>query len=159
LDETPETFSLHLSKNKQLNETTTNIIKMENTELNWKTWLERGKQYLMAATPKKEKSVFNADIRYNLLSMSLESYVMAMLDFNHTLPENHTYTDLVTALDAVIPMDVDLKNRILKYENIQSICSIDKYHTVSPTEEELVDLKGAIEEIEKMAMSICGKEA
>ena len=87
--------------------------------------------------------------------MSLESYIMAILDYFNTLPDNHTYTDLLMALDTVLTIDEDLKNRILKYENIQSICSIEKYHRSPPTEEELVDLKGAIKKIREHAHEIC----
>jgi hypothetical protein len=94
-------------------------------------------------------------VRYNLISMSLEAYIMAIMDFHQALPQNHTYTDLIIGLETVIPLDEKLKNRILQYENIQSICSIEKYHTVAPTEAELIDLKGAIIEISTMAHSIC----
>ena len=123
--------------------------------IGWETWLKHGDQYLNATTPKGEKARFNGETRYNLLSMSLESYIMAILDYFHTLPDNHTYTDLIMALDTVLKIDEDLKNRILKYENIQSICSIEKYHRSPPTEEELADLKGAIKKIREHAHEIC----
>lgn len=128
---------------------------MKTNKLNWNTWLKNGDQYLKAATPKAKKSRFGADIRYNLLSMSLEGYIMAILDFHNNLPLNHTYYDLVTALETVRPIDAKLKKRILQYENIQSICSIEKYHRSDPTEEELDDLKGAIIEISLMAHQTC----
>lgn len=128
---------------------------MEESKLNWRTWLLQGDQYLKVATPKSGVSRFGTEIRYNMISMSLEAYVMAIMDFYETLPLNHTYTDLIIGLETVITLDVKLKNRILQYENIQSICSIEKYHTVAPTEEELLDLKGAIIEISSMAHSIC----
>ena len=124
---------------------------MNDTAINWKTWLNHGDQYMKAATPKGTKSILGASIRYNLLSISLESYVMAILDFHHTLPDNHTYTDLINALEEVIPIDDTLKNRILQYENIQSICSIEKYHRTDPTEDELTDLRGAVIEISELA--------
>ena len=128
---------------------------MEVSKLNWQTWLKQGDQYNEAATPKSTSSRFGTDIRYNLISMSLESYVMAILDFHHTLPDNHTFIDLITALEEVMPIDETLKRRILQYESIQSICSIDKYHRVSPTEDEIYDLKGAIDEISVIAHNIC----
>lgn len=80
---------------------------------------------------------------------------MAMLDYHGNLPENHTYFDLLTALDKVVPIDETLKKRILNYENIQSICSIEKYYRSDPTEEELDDLKGAVGEISTMAHRTC----
>lgn len=128
---------------------------MSEKKLNWRIWLQQGDQYLKAATPKSGISRFGTEVRYNLISMSLEAYIMAIMDFHQALPKNHTYTDLIIGLETVIPLDEKLKNRILQYENIQSICSIEKYHTVAPTEAELIDLKGAIIEISTMAHSIC----
>lgn len=128
---------------------------MSEKKLNWRTWLIQGDQYLKASTPKSGVSRFGTEVRYNLISMSLEAYIMAIMDFHKTLPQNHTYTDLIIGLETVCPLDETLKNRILQYENIQSICSIEKYHTVAPTEDELVDLKGAIIEISTMAHRIC----
>ncbi|WP_022667015.1 hypothetical protein [Desulfospira joergensenii] len=125
-------------------------------DLNWQKWLKNGDQYLSAATPKGEKSRFGPDLRYNLLSMSLEGYIMAIMDFYDVMPENHTYTDLISGLETVARLDGRLKSRILQYENIQSICSIEKYHRTSPTEEDLEDLKGAVGIIGSMAHETCG---
>lgn len=130
---------------------------MDIHRLDWKTWLKNGDQYLKAAIPKGTKSRFGTDVRYNLLSMSLEGYIMAMLDVNQLLPENHTYTDLVAAVETVVPIDYTLKNRILRYENIQSICSLEKYHRCSPTEDEIADLTGAVGEISALAHKTCEK--
>lgn len=125
--------------------------------LNWQTWLKEGDQYLKAAIPVKHKSKFGTDIRYNLLSMAFESYVMSILDYNNDLPDNHTYTDLMDGLERVMQVDTKLRERILKYENIQSICSVEKYHRTNPTEEDLKDLKGAIVKIKTMAHDACCK--
>ena len=122
---------------------------------NWQTWLVKGDQYFKSAVPEGRKSKFIPAIRYNMLSMSFESYVMAIMDFHKKLPDNHTYTDLVDALETVEPLSESLKQRILKYENIQSICSIEKYHTEDPTEEELQDLEGAIREVAVIAHRVC----
>ena len=128
---------------------------MELTDLNWKTWIKQGDQYLKADTPKNGVHKFNPEIRYNVLSMALEAYVMAILDFHDSLPDNHTYTDLIYALEKVVPIDERLKKQILDYENIQSICSIEKYHRTAPTSQELAVLKEAIIEISEMAHNIC----
>lgn len=127
---------------------------METEQINWRRFLKEGDQYLKAATPKTEKSRFNNDIRYNLLSMSLEGYIMAILDFHNSLPDNHTYTDLIDGLEKVMSLDQSLKERILKYENIQSICSIEKYHRSAPSDEDLNDLDGAIREIKELAYNV-----
>lgn len=128
---------------------------MNKSNRHWEKWLKEGDQYLKAATPKGKKSRFGPDIRYNLLSMSLEGYIMAITDYHNNLPDNHTYTDLLEALERVIPVDESLKHRLLQYENIQSICSIEKYHRNSPAEDELEDLKEAIMQIRIIAHGIC----
>ena len=127
---------------------------MNTTDLNWKNWLLQADQYLKAGTSEKAKIRFGTDIRYNLLSLSLESYIMAILDYKGTMPENHTYTDLLNALESVITIQASLKEQILKYENIQQICSIDKYSIKNPTEEELADLHNAISNIGEIAYSV-----
>jgi len=128
---------------------------MDTSKLNWQNWLVQGDQYFKAAKPKNKISRFGTAIRYNLISMSLESYIMSILDFHNTLPDNHSFLDLLTALETVIPLDKELKKRILQYESIQSICSIDKYHRIDPTEEEISDLHEAIDEIRILAHKEC----
>ena len=54
-----------------------------------------------------------------------------------------------------MPVDKELKNRILKYEGLQSICTVDKYSRTDPTEEEIDDLRGAINEISRLAHDTC----
>ena len=122
--------------------------------IRWPMWLKQGDQYLVAGTPKGAKPKFNGQIRYNMLSMSFESYAMAILDYHKNLPDNHTYTDLVNGLERVITLDEGLKARILKYENIQEICSIEQFHIKSPEEDQLSDLCGAVAEIGEMAKNI-----
>ena len=128
---------------------------MEESKLNWRRWLSDGDKYLKAGTPKGAKSKFGTEIRYNLLSMSFEGYCMAILDFKQNLPDNHTYTDLIFGLERVMSIDQDLKARLLKFENIQSICSIEKFHIASPSEEELAELTLAIHEIRSLAYETC----
>lgn len=128
---------------------------MFENKLGWKKWLKDGDQYMRASGLKKEKSVFNNTIRYNLLSMSLEGYVMAILDFHGTLPFNHTFRDLMEGLEKKVDLDADLKERILRYENIQSICSIEKYHRQAPKDDEIQALGSAVGEIGEMAHQIC----
>lgn len=124
-------------------------------EINWRKWLNDGDSYLKGMPPKGTPGKFGTDIRYNLLSMGFESYVMAILDYKDNLPDNHTYTDLVDGLERVMPIDPNLKERILKYESIQEICSLDKFTITLPTEEEISDLHEAILEIKELAHTTC----
>jgi len=130
---------------------------MEDKKSTWPTWLAQGDQYLKAGTPKNGRSKFGTGILYNLLSMSMESYIMAILDYHKNLPDNHTYTDLVNGLERVMPVNPELRNRILKYESIQSICSVDKFLIQEPTDHQIDDLRGAIVEVKDLAYESCPK--
>ena len=121
----------------------------------WKTWLGNGEKYYRAACPEGKKSRFLPDLQYNLLSMSLEGYVMAIADFHNSLPYNHTYTDLMYMLETLVPLDPDLKARILKHESLQDICSIEDYHRSHPSEDALADLRSAVAQIGDLAHRVC----
>ncbi|PWE00576.1 hypothetical protein [Marinilabilia rubra] len=125
------------------------------SDLNWKTWLRHGDQYLKAAGSKGAFR-FDTEIAYNLLGMSLEGYVMAILDIHNSLPENHTFTDLVDALETVYPLDVKLREKILQYESLQSICSVDKYQREKPSSDAVDDLRTAVNRIGVIAHEVCG---
>ena len=132
-----------------------NIGLQEGHNLNWQNWLKEGDQFLKASKPESRSNRFGTSVVYNLLSMALEKYIMAILDYRNSMPDNHTYTDLFNALDKVISIDAELKVRIMKYENIQSICSIEKYHTRDPSNEEIVDLKEAMLIFQAIAHRSC----
>ncbi len=121
----------------------------------WKTWLRNGEQYFRAASPKEKKSRFTPELRYNLLSMSLEGYVMAVSGFHNCLPYNHTYTDLMEALEKVIPLDPELRDQVLRHESIQDICTIESYHRSQPTQEALEELENAVMRIGELARRTC----
>lgn len=97
-------------------------------ELNWKQWLIQADQYEKAGTAKDGvSSRLSPEIVYNLFSMSLESYSMAILDYHGTLADNHTFTDLVEAIERVTTLEPELKRRILELEKCQQICSFDDF--------------------------------
>jgi len=128
---------------------------MRRSSLNWQTWLQNGDQYMKAATPRGTISRLGAVVRYNLLSMSLEGYAMAILDYYGKLPANHTFTDLMEAISDVFPVAENLRLRILKYETIQSICTLEEYRRSTPTEEELCDFREAVYEFGAIAHGVC----
>lgn len=128
------------------------------TPLNWHTWIEHGDQYLRSGKGKPGRKVkFSGTVRYNLLSMAYESYAMAILDWHHSLPDNHTYSDLMRGLERVISIDPDLKKRILSLENIQSICSLERFHIRPPSEDQLDTLVEAVEELSQIAHQECAQ--
>lgn len=124
--------------------------------MNWQTWLVNGEKYLRSASGKNgNPSKFIGAIRYNLVSLALESFVMAILDYHGKLPENHTFTDLVDALQLVVPLDPLLRKRILAQEDVQSICSLEAYHRHEPQADDIDDLQDAVSQISIVAHEVC----
>lgn len=121
----------------------------------WEEWLDNGEKYYKAASPKNKKSRFSPELQYNLLSMSLEGYVMAVSGYHNLLPENHTYTDLMDALDRIVHLDPDLKDQVLRHESIQEICSMEDYTRSCPSETALEELRDAILKIGDLARKTC----
>jgi len=96
--------------------------------LNWEQWLVQGRQYEVAGTSKNgAASKLSPVVVYNLFSMSLESYCMAILDYHGTLADNHTFTDLMDSLERVYTVNSELKRRILELEKCQQICAFDDF--------------------------------
>lgn len=129
---------------------------LANPEAAWSIWLREGKQYLKAGSGKNNK--FNNEILYNLLAMSLEKLVMAILGFKMSLPFNHTFTDLMEALEKIVPIEKEFKDTILSLEKKQELCSFDEYIRTDISNEDIVSLRAAVIKIMEMAEGICLKE-
>lgn len=122
----------------------------------WSTWLSHAIRYEQSVKGKKtQPSKFNPAIQYNLIALALENYVMAMVSYHHQLPENHTFSDLIRAWEAVAPLAPDLKATILKYEDMQSICSMDNYARHEPTQEDLAQLSAAVFQLGAIVKATC----
>lgn len=119
----------------------------------WNMWLREGRQYLKAGGGEKGK--FNNSILYNLLAMSLEKFVMAILGFNMAMPVNHTFTDLLYSLEKLYNIDKNLKDTILKLESVQEICSFEDYVRNDVSNENIKIMRDSVKKIESMANEIC----
>ncbi len=94
------------------------------SEMEWEKFLELGRQYEASGKSKNgPMSKLSPVVVYNLFSMALENYCMAMLMYHGTMADNHTFTDLIDSLERVCPLDAALKGRILDLERHQQICS------------------------------------
>lgn len=119
---------------------------------NFNSWLDKGNKYFAGVQGKNGNPCkLSPTIQYNLVCLAFESYVMAILDFHSKLPENHSITDLLDALETVMPIGIDLRNKIIKYEEVQLICPIIEYNRRDPSIEEVNEFKLSIQEIATLA--------
>lgn len=125
--------------------------------LNWQQWLKEGQQYEKAGIGKnKTASKLDPIIVYNLFSMSLESFCMAILDYHGTLADNHTFSDLLDSLERVCPVKPDLKCRILELEKCQQICSFDDFVVAQVDSIVNREFQDVIKLVSELAHAECG---
>lgn len=126
--------------------------------INWKQWLIQGRQYEHAGTSKDGiKSKLSPVVVYNLFSMALESYCMAILDYHGTLADNHTFTDLMDSLKRVYAVEPGLQRRILELEKCQQICAFDDFimaRVDSTVNREFQDVVGILGELARTECSV-----
>jgi len=123
---------------------------------NWKEWLKSGDQYQrITGGPSNKPAKFDTSLLYNITAMALECYAMAILDYHNKLPDNHTFTDFIAALDTVVPISPALKSKILQHEKTQMICSFTDYQRSEVTHAEICDFRIAVAEIGEIAHEVC----
>lgn len=124
------------------------------------SFLTEGKQFLMAAQGKDGKpSKLAADIRYNLLALSLEKSMMAILLYNHDMADNHTFTDLLNSVVRHVEIPQVIADEIAALEQVQSICNVYEYHREIPSEIVVARLASVALFIQDLASRICNGQA
>lgn len=105
----------------------------------WEQYITEGDQYLKTAVHgwKNRRHVFTTEIVYNIVSMAIEKHIMGYLLFNDRLPDNHTLTDLASAMDMEDGMDAKLQDQLVQMDRFQHICSLDAYQRMAPGEDEI----------------------
>ena len=102
----------------------------------WQQYLKEAQQYLNAGRGKQGKqSRLSSDIRYNLLSLSIEKSCMAVLLYHNDLADNHTFSDLLRSIAPYVQVPGELCDELLALEQVQSICNLYEYHREKPSEE------------------------
>ena len=115
----------------------------------YETYLKDGQSYHRTAVgAQKRREVFNAEIIYNLLAMAIEKYFMAFFDKQGTLPDNHTFTDLIDSANKIKPLDEDLVIELKALETFQDICPVfEDYQRREPNEEQLQRMYAVTERV------------
>lgn len=104
----------------------------------------------------RRPEVFNAEIRFNVLSMAIEKHVMAILMQAGALPDNHTFRDLTYAMDQVAPLEQATVDFLHRMDSFNDICSISEYSRTTPDEAGLASLLAIAESIRDMADGLLG---
>ena len=122
----------------------------------WKNFLNEGKQFLQATTGKNgNPSKLSNDIRYNLLALSVEKSMMALLLFNHDMADNHTFSDLLHSVSGYVMIPGTIQDELRELEKTQTICNVYEYHRAIPTDQEVTRLTIVAEYLFELATRTC----
>ena len=69
--------------------------------------------------------VFTPEIVHNLLGMALEKFAMVILMQAGTMPDNHTFSDLLRELKAQIPVRASIEAALLALDEESDLCSLE----------------------------------
>jgi len=73
-----------------------------------------------------------ASLVFNIASVAIEAYLIALCARHQILPTNHDYGNLVASAEEAITFDPALRQAILALDEIFGICSLDNYHHGQP---------------------------
>lgn len=73
---------------------------------------------------------------FNVGSVALERYLVAICDHFHVEPLNHNYNVLMDHVERLVAVDADLSARVRALDEIFHICSLEDYHHGVPGPED-----------------------
>ncbi len=116
---------------------------------NWQEYRRDGEQFLHTAlmAKKKGKKHFTPEILYNLTGMAIEKFIMAYLMKNGDLADNHTMTDLLSALERHTGKQPRLAQKLHYLDSFQEICDPDLFTVNRPSDEDAQTILAIGEEV------------
>ncbi len=89
-------------------------------------FLDEGDKYLkIVRNAHKRPKVFTLELTFNLLVLAIEKHAMAILMACGTLPENHTFLDLLDGLKWVMPVSESNHEILTSLHEEESMCSLE----------------------------------
>ena len=87
---------------------------------------------------------------FNIASVALERYLVALCDLYGEDPRNHNYITLMRTVETLVDVPKDLNKRIKAMDWIFGICSIDDYRHPNPDESDMENALVLCVEVQKL---------
>lgn len=105
---------------------------------------------------RKRPGVFTPVIVHGILSMAIEKHIMAILMASDQLPDNHTFDDLVRAMEPVAPLEPDLARFLLELNRFDDLCSLAPRKRPEPDEALVERMREAASAVRDHAEALLG---
>lgn len=87
---------------------------------------------------------------FNIASVALERYLVALCDLYGAVPRNHNYITLMKDVEKLVEIPKDLNRRIKAMDWIFGICSIDEYRHPNPDTSDMENVLVLCNEVQKL---------
>ena len=107
------------------------------------------KAYLRRAKLFRDRGMAHSDV-FNVASLALERYLVALCYLYDVEPFNHNYNCLMDSVEKLVVVPVELNDEIRSLDKIFDICSLDDYHHGEPElsdMERIIAMCDAVEEL------------
>ena len=106
--------------------------------LDWRDHLKDGRQYLKTAyNGRARPTVFTPALIYNLTAMAIEQLLVALWQYHHQMPGDHTLDGLVDGLAGICPLEKDLAEGVKALARFDDMCPLVPVNRRLPTDLEI----------------------
>lgn len=91
-----------------------------------------------------------SSVVFNVASVALERYLVALCDLYGEEPRNHNYITLMKTVETLVDVPKELNKRIKAMDWIFGICSIDEYRHPNPDETDMENALYLCVEVKKL---------
>jgi hypothetical protein len=107
------------------------------------------KAYYKRALQFKDEGL-RPSLAFNIASVALERYLVALCDLYGEEAKNHNYITLMKVVETLVNVPKELNKRIKAMDWIFGICSIDDYRHPNPDEKDMYNALHLCAEVEKL---------
>ncbi len=100
-------------------------------------------------------SKFNGELVFNILTMSIEKYLVGLLMSKGIMPVNHVIEYLLKETDEYFKIDKIIQKTLATVDDYLYICSMDNFINKIPSNEELDNLIAAVDKLKIFVHEHC----
>ena len=110
-------------------------------EKDWSFYYEEGVKFLGTALGwHKKNAKFNNELKFNMLSMSMERLLISLLLFHNTMPYSETVTGLLREVKPFVEWPEEFVREVKKLNKFMFLCSLDPGSSKAPSDSELEEV-------------------
>jgi HEPN domain-containing protein len=97
----------------------------------------------------KGDNKFNEELVFNILTMSVEKYLVGLLMSKGNMPMNHVIKYLLQEAEEYFTLDKIIHEQLAKVDDYLYICSMDDFTKKVPSKEELENILLAVDKLKE----------